>query len=259
MSAEYANARRRAMEPCERSEDASAPLGWAESAAAWITDIGEEGDYGRACVLDRPMLERIHGRRFATALDVGCGEGRFCRMLQVAGISTVGIDPTEELLGQARRRDPKGDYRIGRAEALEFPDRSFDLVVSYLTFIDIGDIERAVAEMARVLRPRGTLLIANLTSFATAGADGGWQPHADGRLRFCIDHYLDERAEWVSWRGIRVKKLASTAFPVHDAIAGRRANADTFRRTGAEQRRCRQRRPLSSGSVVFAHGMGKNR
>jgi ubiquinone/menaquinone biosynthesis C-methylase UbiE len=86
---------------------------------------------------------------FWTALDVGCGEGRFCRMLQVAGISTVGIDPTEELLRQARRRDPKGDYRIGRAEALEFPDRSFDLVVSYLTFIDIGDIERAVAEMAR--------------------------------------------------------------------------------------------------------------
>src|SRR5215468_1530695 len=90
MSAEYANAWRRAMEPCERSEDASAPLGWAESAAAWITDMGEEGDYGRACVLDRPMLERIHGRRFATALDVGCGEGRFCRMLQGAGISTVG-------------------------------------------------------------------------------------------------------------------------------------------------------------------------
>jgi hypothetical protein len=78
MSAGYANARQRA-----RSEDANAPLGWAESAAAWITDIGEEGDYGRACVLDRPMLERIHGRRFATALDVGCGEGRFCRMLQV--------------------------------------------------------------------------------------------------------------------------------------------------------------------------------
>src|SRR5215813_14747405 len=75
MSAEYANARRRAMEPWERSENANAPSGWAESAAAWIIDIGEEGDYGRACVLDRPMLERIHGRRFATALDVGCGEG----------------------------------------------------------------------------------------------------------------------------------------------------------------------------------------
>ena len=211
MSAEDANARylpqasRRVIEPSEMSEDASAPSGWAEAAAAWIADMGEQGDYSRACVLDRPMLERIHGRRFATALDVGCGEGRFCRILQAAGISTVGIDPTEELLRQARRRDPKGDYRIGRAEALEFPDRSFDLVVSYLTLIDIGDIDRAVAEMARVLRPRGTLLIANLTSFGTAGADGGWQPDSDGRLHFCIDHYLDERAEWVSWRGIRIK------------------------------------------------------
>jgi SAM-dependent methyltransferase len=211
MSAEGVNARYvrtasgRVIEPREMSEGERALSGWAESAAAWIADMGEEGDYGRACVLDRPMLERIHGRGFAAALDVGCGEGRFCRMLQAAGISTVGIDPTEELLHEARRRDPKSDYRIGRAEALEFPDHSFDLVVSYLTLIDIDDIDRAIAEMARVLRPRGTLLIANLTSFATAGPDGGWQPDPDGRLHFCIDHYLDERAEWVSWRGIRVR------------------------------------------------------
>ena len=142
-------------EPSEMGEDASAPSGWPESAAAWIADMGEEGDYGRACVLDRPMLERINGRRFVTALDVGCGEGRFCRMLQAAGISTVGIDPTKELLRQARRRDPKGDYRIGRADALEFPDRSFDLVVSYLTLIDIGEVDRAIAEMARSYSPVG--------------------------------------------------------------------------------------------------------
>jgi hypothetical protein len=48
-------------------------------------------------------------------------------------------------------------------------------------------------------------LIANLTSFATAGPDGGWQPDQDGRLHFCVDHYLNERAEWVNWRGIRVR------------------------------------------------------
>ena len=122
--------------------------GWAESARAWIADMGEKGDFGRACVLDRPMLERVGDGRFATALDVGCGEGRFCRMLAERGIRTVGIDPTEELLRQARHRDPKGDYRIGRAESLEFPDFSFDLVVTYLSLIDIGDIARAIAEMA---------------------------------------------------------------------------------------------------------------
>ena len=176
--------------------------GWAESARAWIADMGEKGDFGRVCVLDRPMLERACDGRFATALDVGCGEGRFCRMLAARGIRTVGIDPTEALIDEAKRRHPEGDYRIGRAEQLAFPDGSFDLVVSYLSLIDIPDIAAAIAEMARVLRPGGSLLIANLTSFNTAaqrsfGARLGLRP--------AVDHYLVERAEWVSWRGIRIQ------------------------------------------------------
>jgi len=164
--------------------------------------MGDTGDFGRASVLDRPMLERVGDGRFATALDVGCGEGRFCRMLTGRGIRAVGIDPTEALIDEARRRDPTGDYRIGRAERLDFPDASFDLVVSYLSLIDIPDLSPAIAEMARVLRPGGSLLIANLTSFNTAaqrsfGARLGLRP--------VVDHYLVERAEWVSWRGIRVQ------------------------------------------------------
>jgi SAM-dependent methyltransferase len=100
--------------------------------------------------------------------------------------------------------DPDGDYRIGRAEALEFPDESFDLVVSYLSLVDIPDAETAIAEMARVLRPGGALLIANLNSFNTAVVGGGWQRGADGEVRYCIDHYLEERSEWLAWRGIRI-------------------------------------------------------
>jgi SAM-dependent methyltransferase len=178
--------------------------GWTESAAAWIADIGERGDYGREYVLDAPMMARVRGRGFGTALDVGCGEGRFCRMLQGCGLQTVGIDPTEELIRHARKRDSQADYRIGRAEALDFADRSFDLVVSYLTLVDIPDIALAIPEMARVLRPGGTLLIANLTSFNTAGPPQGWISDGGGEPRFFIDHYLAERADWVSWHGIRI-------------------------------------------------------
>lgn len=179
--------------------------GWNASAQAWIDDMGESGDFGREFVLDAPMMARVRAGRYATALDVGCGEGRFCRMMTREGIRTVGVDPTELLLEQARRRHVDGDYRRARAEDLPFPDASFDLVVSYLTLIDIGDVAAAISEMSRVLRPRGALLIANLNGFTTAAMPDGWIVDDDGRTRYAFSGYLDERAEWVAWRGIRIR------------------------------------------------------
>ncbi len=178
---------------------------WNESAEAWIADQGERGDFSRQFVLDAAMLGRVADRGFKTALDVGSGEGRFCRMLQERGVAVTGIDPTERLLQEARRRDPAGDYREGRAEALEFADASFDLVVSYLTLIDIPDIRRAIPEMARVLRPGGTLLIANINSFMTASGATRWVQAEDGTyLHFPLDKYLEERCDVVTWRSITI-------------------------------------------------------
>ena len=182
-----------------------APDGWSASAAAWIREMGEDGDYARRFVLDPAMLERIRGREFETALDVGCGEGRFCRIMQSLGLRTVGIDPTEALIARARELDPEGEYRIARAESMDVAPASFDLVVAYLSLIDIPDLARAVGTMVEALRPGGTLLIANITSFNTAGMPDGWSEDRDGRAHFCIDDYLTERAVWIGWRGIRVQ------------------------------------------------------
>jgi SAM-dependent methyltransferase len=180
--------------------------GWNESATAWIAALGGEGDWGRRYVLDAPMAARVEGRGFRTALDVGCGEGRFCRALKAWGVAAVGIDPTESLIREARERDPTGDYRIGRGEALDFADASFDLVVSYLTLINIPDVRRGIAEMTRVLRPGGTLLIANMTSFVTACPPEEGSVEEDGRpSRFYVDHYLEERAHWAGWNGMRIR------------------------------------------------------
>jgi SAM-dependent methyltransferase len=178
---------------------------WNESAEAWIADMGERGDFSREFVLDVAMLARIEGRGFKTALDVGCGEGRFCRMLQAKGIAATGVDPTAALLRGARERDPGGDYREGHAEGLEFADASFDLVVSYLTLIDIADIRKAIPQMVRVLKPGGTLLIANLNSFFTASGEARWVRGEDGTyLHFPLDNYLEERRDVVSWRAITI-------------------------------------------------------
>jgi SAM-dependent methyltransferase len=179
--------------------------GWDQSAQAWIASMGDRGDWGREHVLDPVMLGRLAGRRFECALDVGCGEGRFCRMLRAAGIAATGIDPTPALLDRARMLDRGGDYRAGEAEHLPFEAASFDLVVSYLTLIDIPDFRAAIGEMVRVLRSGGTLLVANLTSFTTASAAQGWVRDQQGRkLHYPVNRYLDEFPDWVEWAGIRI-------------------------------------------------------
>jgi ubiquinone/menaquinone biosynthesis C-methylase UbiE len=152
--------------------------GWDSSASAWIANMGERGDRGRRLILDPALRARLADSGFRRALDVGCGEGRVCRLMQSLGIETVGIDPTEAMIAEARRRDPAGDYRLGAAEQLPFADASFDLAVTCLTLIDITDYRTAIAEMARVLVPGGTLLAANLTPVISAGMNkaGGGTP-----------------------------------------------------------------------------------
>jgi SAM-dependent methyltransferase len=177
--------------------------GWRASADAWIADMGEFGDFGRRYVLDPVMLSRALSRSPKRALDVGCGEGRFCRLLKPHGVAVTGVDPTPALLAAARARDPESAYLEAKAECLPFDDNAFELVISYLSLIDIPNMQAAIAEMARVLNPGGAVLIANLNSFNTAGS--GWVKGGAGeRLYFPIDNYLQERSFWIEYRGIRV-------------------------------------------------------
>ena len=176
---------------------------WNASAQAWIEHLAL-GDINREAVLDPAMLALGGDVRGKKVCDVGCGEGRFCRMLRERGAEPVGVDPTVELLGAAREQDPGGTYVEGIAEDLPFEDASFDLVVSYVTLVDIPDFRKGIREMARILTPGGRLVAANLNSFATS-VPTGWERDAAGqRLYFPVDNYMEERGEWVEWRGIRI-------------------------------------------------------
>ena len=119
-----------------------------------------------------------------------------------ACVSSTGIDPTPALIAAARTRDPGGVYFEAEAEHLPFADESFDLVVSYLSLIDISDVRPAIHEMARVLQSGASMLIASLNSFNSACCDTGWVKDSTGqRLFYPIDHYLRERAMWIEYRG----------------------------------------------------------
>lgn len=177
--------------------------GWENSAQAWIDDM-DRGAVARTQLLDAVMLDLCEIRPGLRALDVGCGEGRFCRMLQAQGVNAIGIEPTESLLSEARGRDALGEYVQAFAESLPFENDSFDAVISYLTLIDIEDFRAAIAEMTRVLKTGGKLVVANLTAIATATPHLWWRDENGNKLFWTVDNYMTERPEWVEWRGIRV-------------------------------------------------------
>jgi ubiquinone/menaquinone biosynthesis C-methylase UbiE len=95
-------------------------------------------------------------------LEVAIGTGRNLPYYP-EGIRLTGIEFSRAMLDLARRRaDELGlqvDLRVGDAQALDLPDASFDTVVCTLSLCAIPDDRRAVAEMWRVLRPGGRLLL----------------------------------------------------------------------------------------------------
>jgi SAM-dependent methyltransferase len=177
--------------------------GWRESAGAWLKLI-EAGDPSRELLLDPFMLTAAGDVSGLRVLDVGCGEGRFCRLLTVRGAKCVGLDLTRELLTAARAKtDGREAYVLGSGETLPFRDASFDLVVLYLSLIDIADFRSAIGEAARVLRRGGRLLVAGFS--AVASAANGWVRDESGRrLHMPVDRYLEERPLLLEWSGIRI-------------------------------------------------------
>ena len=102
-------------------------------------------------------------------LDVACGTGYFARMLarvvRPSGV-VIGIDASPEMIAYASRKATRlgnCNFQVGVAESLDFPAEHFDVVVSSLAMHHLPDDLQVVAlrEMRRVLRPGGTLLVAD--------------------------------------------------------------------------------------------------
>lgn len=106
--------------------------------------------------------EWIGSRARGRVLEVAIGTGRSLGFYP-AGIQLVGIDLAPAMLDVARSRaaDLGVDVELieGDAERLPFDDASFDTVVSELALCSVPNPARAIAEMARVLRPGGSLLL----------------------------------------------------------------------------------------------------
>lgn len=103
-------------------------------------------------------LDLIDGLPVADALDLGAGTGKLTRMLVDVAERVTAVDPSEAMLDELRSVLPHVPARVGAAEAIPLASASQDLVTVAQAF-HWFDEDRACDEIARVLRPRGTLAL----------------------------------------------------------------------------------------------------
>lgn len=109
--------------------------------------------------LAEPFLDFAGTANGECVLDVGCGTGSLVRILaqRCRPKALHGIDLSPAYVEHAARlnTDPSAAFKVGDACALEFPDRSFDRVLSLLVLHFVPTVDRAIAEMRRVTRAGG--------------------------------------------------------------------------------------------------------
>ncbi len=113
-------------------------------------------------ILDiKPLARTVLASGGMKIIDIACGQGYFSRVLAAAGAQVIGADISGELISKAKERSPKGiDFHVASADKLNFAqNNSFDLAVIILSLQNIENFSGALAESARVLKPKGKLII----------------------------------------------------------------------------------------------------
>jgi demethylmenaquinone methyltransferase / 2-methoxy-6-polyprenyl-1,4-benzoquinol methylase len=98
------------------------------------------------------------------ALDVATGTGDLAIALRARGAEVVGVDFAEKMLEIARQKAPDIEFRAGNALALDFADNEFDAATVGFGARNFDNLDRGLAEMARVVRPGGRVVILEITT-----------------------------------------------------------------------------------------------
>jgi 2-polyprenyl-6-hydroxyphenyl methylase/3-demethylubiquinone-9 3-methyltransferase len=177
-----------------------------EQAAAWLG-------------LDPVVLRPLRGLRL---LDIGCGGGLLSEPMARLGAAVVGIDPAERNILTARVHAAESelaiDYRVATAEELAEAGETFDIVLNMEVVEHVRDPDRFLAQCARLLKPRGVMVVATINrtfrSFALAiiGAEYvlGWLPRGTHQWeKFVTPEELDA---WLKAAGLTVRATEGVIF-----------------------------------------------
>lgn len=139
----------------------------------------------------RPLFPSLEGR---CVLDLGCGYGWHCRFAVEKGAGQVlGIDLSRKMIEEAGKRNPdrRIEYRICGIEEYEYPENTWDCVVSNLALHYIEDIAEIFRKVHRTLMPGGVFLFNIEHPVFTAGVGQDWIYAGDGKPQYWpVDDYF---------------------------------------------------------------------
>ncbi len=119
----------------------------------------------------RTLIAPVSGVRL---LDIGGGTGAATEQFAAGCAEVIVLEPDRRKIAQGRRRRPTIRFQEGRAEEISFPDATFDRVTSVVAFHHMGNQESALAEMRRVLRDSGRLVVFELPPSRAPGPIYRW-------------------------------------------------------------------------------------
>jgi SAM-dependent methyltransferase len=181
---------------------------------SWATTYDEPGN-GLFTVEEPLVHEVVDALPPGVALDAACGTGRHAAYLAEHGFRVIGVDSSPDMLEHARTKVPGGEFHVGDLTDLPLPDDAVDLVVCSLALTHLPDLKPAFAELARVLRPGGHLVITDAHHEIVAL---GSVPHfraADGaaQLIASFQHRASDYLDAAIPHGLTVRRCAEPRGP----------------------------------------------
>lgn len=148
-------------------------------------------------------------------LDIGCGTGNYSNAVWQKDIHMTGMDPSELMLIEAKRRNQKINWTRGEVETMPFEDGSFNKILATLTIHHWDSLNQGFCEAFRVLEPGGKMVLFTSTS---EQMEGYWLNHYFPSMLERSIHQMPKKGEIleaVKATGFQISKELPWAIPDH--------------------------------------------
>lgn len=168
------------------------------------------------------------GQARGETLEIAYGTGRNLPFYPEE-VRLTGIELSPEMVALARERQGRhgreAELRVGDAQALEFPDASFDAVVSTLTLCTIPDPRAAVREAFRVLRPGGRFIALEHVRSPSTPVRAVQRMLNPLTVRFEADHLLREPLDYLGEAGFEVQQVVRLKSGIVERVVAEKPGA----------------------------------